>query len=229
MRKLFVSALVVGALAAGASARPPVDLALWTFEVSVPTTAGPITAEAGVNAATSFGFGNHAGATTYSNPVGNGSLESYSSTNWQVGDSYEFRTSSAGYGSLTVTWDQVSSGTGPRDFDLEVSIDSGATYSSIFSYIVLANAAPNPVWSSGGSRNPLYTYTAALPVSADDLADLRIRFTQTSTVSASGGTVGSGGTDRVDNVQISGELIPTPGALALLGLAGLAGARRRRA
>jgi MYXO-CTERM domain-containing protein len=31
-----------------------------------------------------------------------------------------------------------------------------------------------------------------------------------------------------DNIQVCGTLVPTPGATALLGLAGLAGLRRRR-
>jgi uncharacterized protein (TIGR03382 family) len=71
--------------------------------------------------------------------------------------------------------------------------------------------------------------SASMGVAAANLADLRIRFTNTSTVAINGGTVAGTGTSRVDNVQITGDLIPTPGTLALVGVAGLVGIRRRRA
>lgn len=43
------------------------------------------------------------------------------------------------------------------------------------------------------------------------------------------GATSDTGNNRIDNVTISGNAIPTPGALALLGMGGLVGARRRRA
>ena len=41
-----------------------------------------------------------------------------------------------------------------------------------------------------------------------------------------GGTA-TGGTARMDNVQVQGTLLPAPGAAALVGLAGLMARRRR--
>lgn len=219
--RFVIGAIAAMSLACAASARP--DIAVWEFEVSLPVAAGPHTPEIGAGSA----FCNTGGV--ISNPAGNGSADSMSSTLWNVGDNHEFRVSSAGYQNLSITWDQTSSNTGPRDFDLQVSTDGGATYSNIMSYMVLANGTPNAAWSAGGGRVAAYTFSALLGVSAANLADLRVRFTQSSTVAANGGTVAGTGTDRVDNVQISGDLIPTPGALALVGVAGLAGLRRRRA
>jgi MYXO-CTERM domain-containing protein len=37
----------------------------------------------------------------------------------------------------------------------------------------------------------------------------------------------STGSNRIDNIFINGNAVPTPGAVALLGLAGLVGRRRR--
>jgi hypothetical protein len=37
----------------------------------------------------------------------------------------------------------------------------------------------------------------------------------------------TGGTARMDNVQVQGTLLPAPGAAALVGLAGLMARRRR--
>lgn len=217
----FVGAVAALSLAGMASARP--DAAMWTFEVSAPISAGPHAAESGTGSA----FCNTGG--TISNPSGNGSLESMSSTAWNVGDNHEFRTSSTGLQNLSITWDQTSSSTGPRDFNLEVSINGGGSYASILAYAVLQNGlAPNAAWSAGAGV-PAYSFSASLGISADNLADLRVRMTNSTTVSASGGVVAAGGTDRVDNVRISGDLIPTPGALALVGVASLVGIRRRRA
>jgi MYXO-CTERM domain-containing protein len=42
------------------------------------------------------------------------------------------------------------------------------------------------------------------------------------------GATNSSGTFRLDNVQFNATPVPAPGAMALLGVAGLLGARRRR-
>jgi hypothetical protein len=71
-------------------------------------------------------------------------------------------------------------------------------------------------WSST-TYNPLYTTTLAV-AGADDQALVIFRFRSL----VAGAATGS---NRIDNVFISS--IPSPGALALLGVAGLAARRRR--
>lgn len=211
----------VAALAAGSmtlsTVAGPISLAHWTFEESIPTTAGPYAAELGLNAATSFASGFHVStATVYSNPVGNGSNESYSSNNWTAGDYYQFTTSTEGYENITVQWDQIRSGTGPAQFVLQWSAD-GTNFDDLLTYEVLST----PSWSSTTYR-PEHTFGAvSLPAAAADQATIYIRLTSLETTA-------SGGTNRVDDIIISGTLIPAPGALALLAVAGLVGVRRRR-
>jgi MYXO-CTERM domain-containing protein len=60
-------------------------------------------------------------------------------------------------------------------------------------------------------------------IAADNQASVIIRF---KVVTA--GTSTTTGTNRIDNIVVSGTAIPAPGAIALLGVAGLVGARRRR-
>lgn len=222
--KMCVTALAI--MAGAASANAAVSLANWTFESSIPTTAGPFAAELGANAGSSFASGFHAAASTYSNPVGNGSNESFSSTAWAIGDYYQFTTSATGYQSITFQWDHASSNTGPRDFNLLLSINGGA-YNIVGSASVLANASPNPVWTSGSS-SAIYTITLPAGGGANNATSLSFRIQQSTNIAANGGTVASGGTSRVDNVIISGDLVPAPSALALLGLGGLIAGRRRR-
>lgn len=175
------------------------DLALWTFEVSVPTTAGPYLAESGINAATSNASGFHAGTTTYSNPAGNGSAECYSSNGWAIGDYYQFQTSTVGFSGITISFDQTRSGTGPATFDVEWSTD-GTTFTTLLDdYTVLLNDSSNGgTWSSGGSRVPNYLVgPIAGPAALDNQSTVYFRLT--SQIAGA-----STGTNRVDNVLITG-------------------------
>lgn len=102
-------------------------------------------------------------------------------------------------------------------------------------------------YSGDGFSSNLHTFTnvgTAFTNSIVNLSSLtgltgsvEFRVMSLNTVSANGGTVGSAGTMRISEyfdgsdfhaVHFSGSVIPTPGAVALFGLAGLAGLRRRR-
>lgn len=214
MTRPMLALVLVGGLAASAGAQ--VDLANWTFESSVPTTAGPHAAELGVFADSSFASSNGAGV--FSNPVGNGSQESFSANGWTAGTYYQFTTSSIGYENITFSWMQTRSGTGPDLFDLELSIDGGAFTTLLNDYVV-----PQVTWSSlapavdtSSEFGPII-----LPAGAANASTLTFRL-------VSQVTSASAGTNRVDNVVVQGALIPAPGAAALLGLGGLVAARRRR-
>ena len=187
----------------------------WTFETSVPATAGPFGPELGAGNA----LGSHAGAAVYSSPAGNGSAHSFSANTWAVGDYWEFDVSTVGFAGIQISYDQVSSGTGPGVFGLFYSVN-GSPYAQIgANYTVLANASPNPVWNTATSSS-IYTFTpslASLGTALDNDASVSFRLVDQTTTSANNGTVATGGTDRVDNFVVS--TVPEPGSLAL-GLVG---------
>ena len=131
----------------------PTVVANWTFETSIPATAGPFAAETGTGSALGF----HAGATTYSSPAGNGSTHSFSSTAWAVGDYYQFQTSTLGDPNVAISFDQTSSNTGPRDFILQYSTNGTSFTAFGAQYSVLANNAPNPVWNAT-TASPIYNF-----------------------------------------------------------------------
>lgn len=203
-------------------------IARFTFETSIPAGspgAGVwitnIAAEVGSGVASGF----HSGASTYSSPAGNGSTRSFSSTAWAVNDFYQFAVGTQGFEDLSVSYDHVSSGTGPGRFAFSYSID-GLSFTTVGSVLtVLANSAPN-AWSSG---TPVSSTSFSFDLSAiseiDDSSIVYFRVTDVATTSANGGTVASGGTSRIDNFLVSGTAItpvPEPSTWALFG-AGLLG------
>lgn len=224
----FVLGCSVLALASPATARPQAfNMAEWNFEVSGPLLTladsmdSPLaTAEAGVYAGTSIANGHHAGAATdWSSPVGNGSLESFSANTWAVGDYWQFSTSTLGYQDIAISWHQTRSSTGPATWDLYWSTDG-----SVFNLLLDNYSAPVITWSSA---TPDVTGTTVFPdvlapAALDNQSTIYFRLTADSAASAAAGT------GRIDNIIISGNAIPAPGALALLGLAGLTARRRRR-
>lgn len=205
-----------------------VNIATWTFETSIPSgsgsTNGPYAAESGLGTAR----GSHASSSTgWSNPVGNGSNESWSSDNWSIGDYYQFQVSTLGYSGIQMGFDQAGSSTGPRDFKVQYSTD-GVIFSDFLNYTVLQNTTSNGLW------NPTFGYTAyRTTVNFGSLlnnqSDVFIRLTMRTSTSIAGSTVGTTGTSRVDNVVISGTpgAVPEPFTMGL-GIAGAGMFVRRR-
>lgn len=190
----FNTALALGlvaSVAAGASADNPSHLLTkWTFEVSVPTTSGPFVNEEG--AVEGFASGFHAvAATVWSNPVGNGSLESFSANNWSAGDYYQFTTSTIGFTDITFGWSQTRSGTGPANFKVQWSPD-GEDFEDVLEYTVLQFA-----WSSLTQNEETIFAPVALPVEAAELETVWVRLVSLQTTAAAG-------TNRVDDVFFSG-------------------------
>jgi hypothetical protein len=202
-------------------------IAQWTFETSIPLTAGPVAPETGSGSA----LGSHAGAAVYSSPAGNGSAHSFSANVWAVGDYWQFQSSTIGFSGIKLTWDQTSSSTGPGRFDLQYSTD-GSTFTTFASSLVIqSNAAPNPTWN-GTTSSSLYSYSSDLSsvTALNNAANVYFRLLDSSTLTAGGGLAATGGTDRVDNFTIAVVPEPATGLVLLggLGILGLCFKNRRK-
>jgi hypothetical protein len=179
----------------GNGVAPLETLALWTFEVSVPTTEGPHVAEEGIKKDNANALGFHvSAATVYSNPAGNGSVESFSSNNWAIDDYYEFSLNSTGYSDIKVSWDQTRSSTGPENFALYYSVD-GTNFTKEADYAVTV-----ATWSSG---TPVSTTSHSYDLSS--IAALNNSTTLVFRLVATSAPGGTGGTNRVDNVKVEGR------------------------
>ena len=235
-RPSVVATLVAAAISASASA----DLVVgWTMPTAFPTGTGNVptgtsylppgpngdgVADQGANIAGSQLISVHAlAAATYTSPAGNGSQYSFSSNNWSIGDYYQISFSAEGFTGLNLSWDQARSSTGPAAFKVMMSVNGGA-FTELLTYTVLQSGgggAPGTWSSSSTSYNAIYTNTISSLAGTDGAASVVIRFEST----VAGAATGS---NRIDNILVNGSVIPSPGAAALVALAGVA-ARRRRA
>ena len=217
--KSLSSLLIASTLIATASAASADVIAGWTMPTAVtPSTAATYSygaANLGALVSGSMLSGTHSSASTaWSSPAGNGSTYALSSNAWNVGDYYQISLATTGYSAVSVAWEQTRSSTGPAGFEAVLSVDGGSTFSSLGSYTVnqVSWSATVPVTTSS------FGYLAS---AADNQIGIIIRF---KVVTA--GTSTTTGTNRIDNIVVSG-VIPAPGAVALIGLAGLVSRRRR--
>lgn len=240
LNRMKLLIVIAGLLSFGSAQAADILLAGWTMPTAIPNSPvptgtsylppgpnGPGGADTGVNVIGSQLKAEHLLlATAYSSPSGNGSTYSFSSNNWSPGDYYQASVSTTGYSGISVSWDQARSSTGPVAFQLMMSVDSGQNFTSASAYNVTqtGGAGAPGTW---GSINYLSAYTLLvnLPASADNLGTLILRF-QNAEVSASNPV----GSNRIDNVQIFGSVVPEPSTM-ILGTFGaafaLALARRR--
>ena len=217
--KSLSSLLIASAVIATASAASADVIAGWSMPTAVTATTAATysygAANLGALVSGSMLSGTHSSASTaWSSPAGNGSTYALSSNAWNVGDYYQISLATTGYSSVSVAWEQTRSSTGPAGFEAVLSVDGGSTFSSLGAYTV------NQV--SWNATTPVTTSSfGSVASAADNQASVIIRF---KVVTA--GTSTTTGTNRIDNIVVSGS-IPAPGAVALIGLAGLVSRRRR--
>ena len=233
------AAAVAAAVSMSSAAVGQSLIAGWTMPTAFPTGTGNVptgtsylppgpngagVADQGANITGSQLISVHAlAAATYTSPAGNGSQYAFSSNNWSPGDYYQVTLSTLGFtGGISISWDQARSATGPAAFRLLMSTDGGSNFTELTSYTVLQSGgggAPG-TWSST-TYNALYSNTFTVASAADNLAQVMFRFQNFESVASA-----AAGSSRIDNIFVNA--IPAPGAVALLGLAGLAARRRRR-
>ena len=220
-------------------------IADFTFETSGLAFSTSVTQGTGVFTAgvaevgNGTAYGSHAASSAvYSSPSGNGSNHSFSSNVWAAGDYYEFKVPTTSLQNILVSYDQISSGTGPKIFDFDYSTD-GMNFSSIASYALsltqnatstgnIALTGTQQSTTTESSWNPTYSgaYNFSFDLSAitglnnDPNAAFEIVEADTTTATA--------GTDRVDNVIVSGTAVPEPAGLSLLTIAAAGTLFRRR-
>jgi MYXO-CTERM domain-containing protein len=227
-RSLVAASLITaGAVSMSASASL---VAGWSMSTAVPAATTGINYTYGAadlgdaTAGTSLTGFHAAAATTWSSPAGNGSTYSLSSNNWTTGDYYQVSLSTTGYADpITFSFDQTRSGTGPATFAVLMSVDGGANFSTLLaSYSVVQAGLAGTGTTTWNATTNQGGFTMAVSGITAAAGQASVIFRIQSTV-----TTAAAGTNRVDNINVFSGAVPTPGAIALLGVAGLVGRRRR--
>ena len=229
--KSLSSLLIASAVIATASAASAEVIAGWSMPTAVAaaTTGTNYTygaADLGaLTSGTSLSGFHAAAAAVWSSPTGNGSNYSLSSNNWATGDYYQVSMATTGYSDISVSWDQSRSSGGPASFSLTMSTDGGANFTTLLASYTVVSAGfagtGTSAWSPPSYQTG-FTTTTIVGISAANKGNILLRFNSLTTHAYSG-------TNRVDNISVTGAVIPvpTPGAVALVGLAGLVARRRR--
>ena len=243
--KKIILLIAIGSVLNLDHARASVILANWTFEnytaSATPTATGPtLLAEAGLGAGVAVATGVHASSSAvWSTPAGNGSTKSFSVNNWAVGDYFQFRTSSSGYTGITLGWDQTGSSSGPTNFSLLYSTDSGASFTQFSAYAIVksttglinySDSTTGNGWSTTKTAiNTSFSYDFSSITGLDNNSNIVFRLSQLNNITTGTTTVAAGGTGRIDNVIITASVPePSAGALIVLGGAALVAVRSLR-
>lgn len=179
----------------GTATREAEVLAKWTFESETNTTAEANEANTGAavtRESTDIAF---------SYTAGDGSNKALSSTYWDEASAsspkyYAVQIDASGYESLSVGAAFRASNTGPKNIALHYSTD-GETFTPVSGGAVALNGT---AWGRP---------SASLPAEANGASTLYLRFVVSDTVSANGGTIGSGGTLRIDDLTVTGTASST--------------------
>jgi|GEM_PF-862564 len=197
-------------------------LAKWTFEtlpsaLSYVPGAGVSTTnyladsgtQAGIAAASGKHFGFGTATTTYSSPAGNGSLRALSSNGWtnNPGDYYQFVVNTVSFTNIGISFDQVGSGTGPKDFYLAYSTD-GVNFTQFGS---IYNVLSSPSWSAGAAQTgETYSFNLSSITTLANASTVYLRLVEADNTAINGSSVGTGGTSRIDNVAVVGTIAGPP-------------------
>jgi len=196
----------------------------WTFEASAGTSSpavgtGSVSLVGGTTSTFATGF---AGSGTFAF-----NTSTYAAQN--TGDrtrGVQFTASTASYENIVVDFNLRHSNTAANTIVVQAS-SNGTVWNDVqvFSFTPAAS----------GTGDTWYSRSVALDASSSNAASFGFRVvaafapgTGGYLASRSTSAYGTTGTMRYDDVVISGTLVPAPGAIALLGVAGLVGTRRRR-
>ncbi len=156
-------------------------LTSWTFEGDVSTAAVDMNGGAVIST-------NSGGKTSFSN--GNGDDGSWSNNHWDTDEYIEISVNTTGFEELRLQFDDSASGTGPKGFKLQYSID-GIDFMDLDGAEINTNAS--------FSASPMHDFDLSAIAVLNNNTQIKLRLVIVTPASESSGTW------RLDNVNVLGE------------------------
>lgn len=174
---------------------PPVELVKWNF----PSTPSDAIADGGIPANLAQTISTvGTSVLSYAAGVGGTPDQSVSATGWNGGNGakwWQIGFSSVGHYGLTISSIQRSSVTGPRDFRIQYRIGAGGVWGDV----------PGGGITVGNNFTTGVVNGLALPSECNNEPVVFIRWVMTSNTSVNGLAVASTGTNRIDNIVVTGS------------------------
>ncbi len=131
-------------------------------------------------------------------PVSSSTTSAASGATWDAGNGtkyWQIDIATTGYSDLKLSSAQRSSGTGPRDFKVQYSVNAGTNWFDVSG----ASVTVGNNWTTGVLSN------ITLPSTCDNQASVRLRWIMTSNTNVSAGAVAGTGTSGIDNIIVTGR------------------------
>ena len=174
---------------------PLTTIANWSFPLATDNNI----IDAGIAANTSNLLTTVGGVGTITYIVTSGSTTSAASgAGWDSGNGtkyWQIDIATTGYSDLKVSSAQRSSGTGPRDFKVQYSVNAGANWFDVSG----ATVTVGNNWTTGVLSNVI------LPPACNNQASVRLRWIMTSNTNVNVTTVAGTGTSGIDSILVTGS------------------------
>ncbi|MBL0013279.1 MAG: hypothetical protein IPP30_05795 [Flavobacterium sp.] len=170
-------------------------IANWSFPLA--TDNNIIDAGIAANTSNTLTTVGGVGTITYV-PVSSSATSAASGAGWDAGNGtkyWQIDIATTGYSDLKLSSAQRSSGTGPRDFKVQYSVNAGANWFDVSG----ASVTVGNNWTTGVLSD------IALPVACDNQPSVRLRWIMTSNTNVSAATVAGTGTSGIDNIIVTGR------------------------
>ncbi len=131
-------------------------------------------------------------------PVSSSATSAASGATWDAGNGtkyWQIDIATTGYSDLKLSSAQRSSGTGPRDFKVQYSVNAGTNWFDVSG----ASVTVGNNWTAGVLSD------VALPVACDNQPSVRLRWIMTSNTNVSAAAVAGTGTSGIDNIMVTGR------------------------
>lgn len=170
---------------------------------------------------------------TWTRPTGNGTRTAASGIGLSANDTYwEFNVSTINMKDLLISYDQVSSNTGPRNWKLQYKVGAGS-YVDVASYNIGYNSTGGTLaWSSTVVRTESqlnFNLSSITALNNKASVSLRVLIAGTQqynpTATAAFGTAGS---NRIDSIKINATAVPEPSSVVVLAAGAAVAASRKR-